>query len=139
MATTIQQVPPNEIEKVLPLLLLAEPSERALRWGLQHLSDTVYRMEVDSELVGAASIRWRDEPCEIEEIGIVPERQGQGLGKQMLRSILQSAQERGDRSMTRVAASAVLFGDRVSVRHVEAINGHEGAGKGVEGFPPHVM
>lgn len=99
MATTIQELPRREIETVLPLLLLAEPSERALRWGLQHLSDAVYRMDVDGELVGAASVRWRDEPCEIEEIGITPERQGQGLGRQLIAWLVEEARRRGKREM----------------------------------------
>lgn len=99
MATTITQIQTNEIETIFPLLLLAEPSERALRWGLQHLSDTIYRMDVDSELVGAVSMRWRDDPCEIEEIGITPDRQGQGLGRELIGWLLEEARGRGKREM----------------------------------------
>lgn len=99
MATTIKQVPPNQIDTVLPLLLLAEPSESALRWGLQHLSDTVYRMDVDGELVGAVSMRWRDDPCEIEEIGIAPARQGQGFGRELIGWLVGEALRRGKRKM----------------------------------------
>lgn len=95
MTPTFTQLAPDEVEVVIPLLLLAEPSLPALRWGLQHLSDAVYRMDADSELVGAASMQWRDDPCEIEEIGIVPERQGQGYGRMFVAWLCEEAQRRG--------------------------------------------
>ena len=68
MQLTIREVVPNEIESVIPLLLLAEPSEGALRWGLSHLSDTVYRLDADGELVGAATMRWQGDPGELQEL-----------------------------------------------------------------------
>ena len=36
----------QEVELVVPLLLLAEPVEGALHWSLDHLSDQVYGLEV---------------------------------------------------------------------------------------------
>ena len=92
---TIREAHDDEIDQLIPLLLLAEPSERALRWGLSHLSDAVYRMDEDDQLVGAASIQWREDPCEIEELAIVPERQGQGLGRQFVTWIIAEARQRG--------------------------------------------
>ena len=50
------------IEALVPLLLLAEPSERALRWSLAHLSDAVYRLDAGDPAAGpagAATIRPR--------------------------------------------------------------------------------
>jgi len=84
MPITIREVSKNEVEALLPLLLLAEPSESALRWSLDHLSDTAYRMEASGLLVGAATMRWHKAPCEIIELAIAPERQGEGLGKQFI-------------------------------------------------------
>lgn len=84
---------------MIPLLRQAEESESALRWSLAHLSDVVYRMEADGETVGAASIRWRDEPCELMELAIAPKRHGQGLGKQFIAWLLQEAGRRGKRQM----------------------------------------
>lgn len=95
MSITIQEIHPDEIEPLIPLLTLAEPSERGLRWGLAHLVDTVYRMEDDGQLVGAATLRWRDEPCEIQELAIAEERQGQGLGKRFVAWLLDEARRRG--------------------------------------------
>jgi GNAT superfamily N-acetyltransferase len=85
----------NEIESVFPLLLLAEPSEGALRWSLSHLSDRVYGMEVDGEWVGAATVRWQSEPSEILELAIAPERQRQGLGKELVAWLVAEARNRG--------------------------------------------
>jgi GNAT superfamily N-acetyltransferase len=95
VSITIQEIHPDEIEPLIPLLTLAEPSERGLRWGLAHLVDTVYRMEDDGQLVGAATLRWRDEPCEIQELAIAEERQGQGLGKRFVAWLLDEARRRG--------------------------------------------
>ena len=94
VSITIREIEGDEIEELIPLLTLAEPSERGLRWGLAHLVDTVYRMDDDGELVGAATMRWRDEPCEIQELAIVEARQGQGLGKYFVAWLLDAARRR---------------------------------------------
>ena len=52
----IREAPPDEIESLIPLLLQAEESERALRWGLNNLVDAVYYAEEDGALVGAATM-----------------------------------------------------------------------------------
>lgn len=85
----------SETESVFPLLLLAEPSPSALRWGLSHLSDAVYGMEIDGQWVGAATMRWSSEPCEIQELAIAEDRQGQGLGKQFVAWLVDEARRRG--------------------------------------------
>jgi hypothetical protein len=45
------------LPEVKPILLLAEPVEEALNWSLSHMSDVVYRMDVDDVPAGAASVR----------------------------------------------------------------------------------
>ncbi|MBC8077147.1 MAG: GNAT family N-acetyltransferase [Chloroflexales bacterium] len=95
MTITIRELHAGELEDVIPLLLLAEPSEPALRWGLANLSDALYRMDDDGQLVGAASVQWRSAPCEIEELAIAPERQGQGLGRQLIAWLGNEARRRG--------------------------------------------
>lgn len=99
MSITIREARPDEVEQLIPLLLAAEPSESALRWGLAHLSDTLYRMDDDGELVGAVSMNWSDEPCEIEELAVVPNRRGQGLGRQLITWLLEEARRRGKRQL----------------------------------------
>jgi len=99
MTIVIREVAADQIESVVPVLLLAEGSERALRWSLAHLADTVYRMDDDGQLVGAVTMRWNDEPCEIMELAIVEERQGQGLGKQFIGWLLDEARRRRKRQV----------------------------------------
>ena len=53
MTLTIRQVRPEEIEALIPLLVQAEESEDALRWGLAHLSDAVYQADDAGALVAA--------------------------------------------------------------------------------------
>lgn len=120
MTITIREARPDEIEELIPLLLLAEHSERGLRWGLANLVDAVYRMDDDGQLVGAATLRWRDEPCEIQELAIAEERQGQGLGRQMIDWLRAEAIRRGKRQMLVGTANASIgnlaFYQRVGFR-----------------------
>src|SRR5215207_4952485 len=99
MQLTVRELQSDEVEKVIPLLLLAEPSEGALRWSLGHLSDTVYGLEADGEWVGAATVRWRSDPCEIMELAVAENRHGQGLGKHIVAWLIAEAQRRGQRTL----------------------------------------
>ena len=95
MAVTIREAKPQEIPELIPILLQAEESEPALRWSLAHLVDAVYRMDDDHQLVGAASMQWRNDACEIMELAIAPERHGQGLGRQLVHWLIEEARKRG--------------------------------------------
>ncbi|MGV0107067.1 GNAT family N-acetyltransferase [Nostoc sp. DSM 114167] len=99
MAIAIRQARDDELEALIPILLLAEESERALRWGLANLVDAVYRMDDNEHLVGAATMKWRSDPCEIMELGIAPEFQRQGLGKEFVAWLIQEAKQRGKKQM----------------------------------------
>jgi GNAT superfamily N-acetyltransferase len=80
----IRQARPDEIESLIPLLLQAKESKRALRWGLKNPVDAVYRADADGVLVGAATMQWRGDPCEIMELAVAPDRHGQGIGRQFV-------------------------------------------------------
>jgi GNAT superfamily N-acetyltransferase len=95
MQLDIRQARADELETLFPLLLLAEPSASALRWGLKNLSDTLYRMDDGGELVGAASMNWRRDPCEMLELAILRERQGEGLGRRFVAWLVGEARRRG--------------------------------------------
>jgi len=95
MQLDIREARKDELDMLFPLLLLAEPSASALRWGLKNLSDTVYRMDADGELTGAATMRWRRDPCEMLELAITRERQGAGLGKCFVAWLVAEAVRRG--------------------------------------------
>ena len=99
MAIAIRQARDDELEALIPILVLAEQSERALRWGLANLVDAVYRMDDSEHLVGAATMKWRSDPCEIMELGIASEFQRQGLGKEFVAWLIQEARQRGKRQM----------------------------------------
>ncbi|MDP9312834.1 MAG: GNAT family N-acetyltransferase [Chloroflexota bacterium] len=99
MSATIREARADEIESLIPILLQAEESESALRWSLAHLSDVVYAMEDAGQPVGAATLRWRDEPCELMELAIAQERHGQGLGKQFVAWLVEEAHRRGKQQM----------------------------------------
>ena len=95
----IRQAEPDEIEELIPILLQAEESVSALRWSLAHMADTVYRMDDGERLVGAATVRWRGEPCEIMELAIAPELHGQGYGRRLIVFLVEEAYRRGKRQM----------------------------------------
>ncbi len=99
MSATIRQASVQEIDELVPVLLQAEESEPALRWGLAHLVDVVYRMDDEDRLLGAATMQWRDDPCEIMELAIVPEEQSRGRGKQFVAWLMEEARRRGKREM----------------------------------------
>ena len=94
MAVEIRQTDLTDVENLLPILMLAEESESALRWSLKNLSDTLYRMD-DGKPIGAATLRWNAEPCEILELAIVESRQRQGLGRQFINYLLTEGRRRG--------------------------------------------
>ncbi len=105
---TVHPVERREREAVVPLLLLAEPSESALRWSLDHLSDAVYRLDADGIPVAAASVRWEGDPCEIVELGVAAERQGEGLGRHLVTWIVDEARRRGKEAIEVGTSNASL-------------------------------
>jgi GNAT superfamily N-acetyltransferase len=96
---TIRQAHPDEIEQLIPILLQAEESESALRWGLKNLVDAVYHADEDGVLVGAATMQWRGDPCEIMELAVAPERHGRGIGRQIVAWLIDEARRRGKAAM----------------------------------------
>ena len=108
MSITIREAAGEEVEALIPLLLLAEPHEGALRWSLENLSDAAYRMDEDGEPVGAATVRWRKPPCEIVELAIAPDRQGKGLGRRFIQWLIAEGRRRGQAEMLVGTANASL-------------------------------
>jgi GNAT superfamily N-acetyltransferase len=108
MPIEIREAEPDEIDALVPLLLLAEPSYPSLRWSLKNLSDAVYRLDLDGALAGAATVRWEGDPCEIVELAVAAERQGTGLGRALVEWLLAEARRRGKRAMEVGTANASL-------------------------------
>ena len=92
---TVREARQDEQGAIFPLLLLAEPSASALRWSLKNLSDTAYVLEHDGRLAGAATMRFRREPCEVVELAVAKELQGRGLGRHFLGRLIEEARRRG--------------------------------------------
>jgi GNAT superfamily N-acetyltransferase len=108
MTIAIREAHANEIESLIPLLLLAEESKRGLRWGLANLVDMVYRADDGDTLVGAATMQWRNDPCEIMELAVAPERQGQGIGRQIVAWLVGEARQRGKTAVLVGTANASI-------------------------------
>lgn len=92
---TMSEVRGAEVERVIPLLLLAEPSEPSLRWSLGQMADAVYRADLGGEPVGAATVRWRGEAPEILELAVAAGQQGRGLGRRIVAWLADEARRRG--------------------------------------------
>jgi GNAT superfamily N-acetyltransferase len=128
-AIRVRAVDGPDVEPLIPILLLAEPSERALRWSLAHLSDAVYRVDTDGDdraddagtrvrtvdgapthgaPAAAVTMRWDGDPCEIVELAVTPERQGRGLGGRGLDWIADEARRRGKRAVEVGTSNASL-------------------------------
>lgn len=107
-ALTAREVAAGDHETVVPLLLLAEPSMPSLRWSLRNLSDTVYRFDLDGQLVGAASVRWRGNPSEIVELAVAPAHQSRGIGRRIIDWLLAEAKRRGRGALEVGTSSASL-------------------------------
>jgi GNAT superfamily N-acetyltransferase len=120
MPITIREAADDEIDALIPILLQAEPSRRALRYSLRSMSDAVYRLDVDGEPAGAATMRWRGEPCELIELAVAPERQGQGLGRRMIEWLVAEARRRGRRQLivgtSSTSAGNILFYQKCGFR-----------------------
>ena len=97
--TTIREAREGEQKAVFRLLLLAEPSARSLRWSLKNLSDTVYVIEDGAQIVGAATMRFKREPCEIVELAVAAQLHGRGLGKRLVAHLIDEARRRGKRDL----------------------------------------
>ncbi|GAC1366002.1 MAG: GNAT family N-acetyltransferase [Herpetosiphon sp.] len=105
---TLHAAAPDEIEALIPLLLDAEGSEAALRWGLAHLVDTVYAIDEDGVVKGAVTVQWRSGPCEIMELAIAPDARGRGLGRAALAWLADEAARRGYNKMLVGTANSSL-------------------------------
>ena len=108
MTIAIREARPDEVESLIPLLLLAEESEPGLRWGLANLVDAVYRVDEGGDLVGAATMQWRGEPCELMELAVAPERQGQGIGRRIVAWLVEEARRRGKQAILVGTANASI-------------------------------
>lgn len=118
--TTIREALKEEQETVFRLLLLAEPSARSLRWSLKNLSDTIYVIENGAQIVGAATMRFKREPCEIVELAVDAQQHGRGLGKRLVAHLIGEARRRGKRELfvgtSSTSAGNIIFYQKCGFR-----------------------
>lgn len=100
MDLTVREVRGDAVASIVPLLLLAEESEPALRWSLDHMADAVYRADLGGTLVGAVTMRWQGEAAEILELAVAAAHQGRGLGRRIVAWLADEARRRGKRQLT---------------------------------------
>jgi len=104
------ELAPDDLHAVVSILLLAEPSASALEWSFANLSDTVYRFDLGAALVGAATMRWRDDPSELVELAVGSAHQGVGLGRQIIEWLVAEGRRRGRRAIE-VGTSSTSLGN----------------------------
>ncbi|MEP7075044.1 MAG: GNAT family N-acetyltransferase [Acidobacteriota bacterium] len=94
MALILRQATDDEIESLIPILVLADNSVSAIRWSLENLSDTVYAVEEDGKTVAAVSVRWNSDPCEIVELAVAEEFQRRGIGRFLVETLTAEARKK---------------------------------------------
>ena len=100
----------RDYHAVVPLLLLAEPSASALEWSLANLSDTIDRCDHGATLVGAATMRWRDDPSELVELAVGVAHQGHGVGRRIVEWLVAEGRRR-ERRAIEVGTSSTSLGN----------------------------
>ena len=110
LALSATELAPDDLHAIISILLLAEPSTSALEWSIANLSDTVYRFDLGATLVGAATMRWRDDPSELVELAVDPAHQGSGVGKRIVDWLVGEGRRRGRRAIE-VGTSSTSLGN----------------------------
>ena len=66
MSLVIKQVPSNETQPLVPMLLDAEEGEERVRTALLDPTNAAYAARLDDQLIGTAVVHWeKDKPSEI--------------------------------------------------------------------------
>jgi ribosomal protein S18 acetylase RimI-like enzyme len=105
---SLQRVPVGDgRERFLPLLLLADESERQVRSYMQRGDLYVYANDAVHEPAGVVLvIAAEDGVVELKAVAVAPHLQGQGLGLRMVRAVLADLRARGVRRVIVGTANA---------------------------------
>lgn len=102
-------IPHQETAFLLPMLSDAEEGEERIRATLLDPTCTAYAFWLDTQLAGAAVIRWKEEePGEIVYIAVARDLRGHGYGKQMMHFFLEELRRRGGHALLVGTANAAL-------------------------------
>jgi ribosomal protein S18 acetylase RimI-like enzyme len=89
--------PGPERERFLDLLLLADESEQQVRSYMQEGDLYAFSADADNVAGMILAIPEPDGTVELKAVAVAPERQGQGIGRRMLRAVLDDLRSRGVR------------------------------------------
>lgn len=104
-----KMVPHHETDFLLPVLSDAEEGDELIRATLLDPVCTAYASWLDTQLAGAAVVRWKEEePGEIIYIAVAPDLRGQGYGKQIMHFLLEELRRRGGHALLVGTANAAL-------------------------------
>lgn len=109
MPFVTEQIPHHETAFLLPVLADAEEGEERIRATLQEPGCIAYASRLDTQLAGAAVVRWGEEKTgEIIYIAVAPALRGQGYGKQIIHALLEELRRRGGCTLLVGTANAAL-------------------------------
>ncbi len=93
MTTGIERVEPNTALNYLELLLLADPSEQAIRTYLP--ASTVITYQENNEVLGLLVLYPRGQCPEIKNVAVSPHSQGKGIGTRLIEAAFEAARSAG--------------------------------------------
>ena len=100
MSFITERIPHQETAFLLSVLADAEEGEERIRATLQDPTCTAYASWLDTQLAGAAAVRWEEEkPSEIVYVAVAHDLRGRGYGKQIMRFFLEELRKRGGHAL----------------------------------------
>ena len=109
MSLKIEAISSHETMFLLPMLLDADEGEGRIRAVLLDPTCTAYACWLDSQLAGAAVVRWeKKDPSEILYIEVAAALRDRGYGKQIMQALQDEMRSRGGRSLLVGTANAAL-------------------------------
>ncbi|MDQ2717395.1 MAG: GNAT family N-acetyltransferase [Chloroflexota bacterium] len=108
MPVTLHVAHANEIEALVPLLLAADEDEARIRATLADKMHTTYAARDGAQLIGAATMLWREDESEIVYIAVAATARTRGYGKAIIAALLDEARQRAARSVLVGTANSSL-------------------------------
>jgi ribosomal protein S18 acetylase RimI-like enzyme len=100
------RIPPDERERFMPLLLLADESEQQVRTYLRCGELYAFYADQVEQAAGLVLAIDQREAVELKAVAVRPDVQGRGVGLRMLRAVLDDLRSRGVRRVVVGTANA---------------------------------
>ncbi|MDQ2905379.1 MAG: GNAT family N-acetyltransferase [Chloroflexota bacterium] len=108
MPITLHVAHANETEALVPLLLAADEGEARIRATLADEMHTTYAAREGAQLIGAATMLWREDESEIVYIAVAATVRARGYGKAIIAALLDEARQRTTRAVLVGTANSSL-------------------------------